>query len=230
MALQQRELDGIGLVTFQKRRANRSIRIHIHGGDIKVTMPHFVPYRQAEAFVKSRKDWINKNRGKVEILRLGSFVGKNHVVSIQPGKTIRTRITSSELVLTLPSDVSITNQDVQKKLKSAAERALKIESNDLLGSRLSDLAYEHGFEFTSVHYKKMKTRWGSCDQANNLIFNIYLIQLPWDIINYVIIHELAHTLHHNHSKDFWKVVENCLPDYKEKRKVIKKYQSLIVVL
>lgn len=229
MALQQRELDGIGLVTFQKRRANRSIRIHIHGNDIKVTMPYFVPYRQAEAFVKSRKDWISKNRGKVELLRLGSYVGKNHVVSIRPGETIRTRITNNELILTLPSNTQITNRDVQNKLKTAAERALKAESNDLLGLRINDLAFEHGFEFKSVHYKKMKTRWGSCDQANNLIFNIYLVQLPWDLIDYVIIHELAHTLHHNHSKDFWAIVENCLPDYKEKRKEIKQYQSLIVV-
>ncbi len=229
MAQQTRTVEGVGSVTFQKRRGSRSIRIHLHGNDVKVTMPYFVPYSQAERFVKDRSVWIKDHIKEPELLVAGAYIGKNHVIALNEGKALRTRVTKRELILTLPASNNVEDIEVQRRLKKAVERVLKQESQDLISARLNDLAFENHLNYKKVHFKKLKTRWGSCDHDNNLAFNIYLVQLPWDLIDYVIIHELSHTVHHDHSSSFWQTVEGCLPDYKAKRKKLKDYQSLILV-
>ncbi len=229
MAQQKREVEGVGLVTFQKRRGSKSIRIHLHGDEVKVTLPFFAPYLQAERFVKERRDWINAHTIQPQILTAGQYIGKNHVITVQAGSAVRTSVVKNELRLILPQDTSIDSQIVQSRLKKAAERVLKQESEELILPRVHDLALENDFSYSGLHFKKLKTRWGSCDQKNNLIFNIYLIQLPWNLIDYVIIHELSHTVHHNHSREFWAQVEKCVPDYKDRRKMLKGFGSNIVV-
>ena len=85
-------------------------------------------------------------------------------------------------------------------------------------------AYYH--QFTGGHYKKItirdqKTRWGSCSGTGNLSFNFRLMLAPPRVLDYVVVHELCHLTHMNHSKDFWNMVERILPDYKEQRKWLK---------
>lgn len=230
MALKQQHIDGIGLVTFQKRRGSRAIRIHVRGDEVKVTLPYFTPYKVAEHFTIKRREWITQNRQPTTVLAHGSYLGKQHTISVQDGSQLRTRVTAHKLLVTLPKGLSIEHTIVQRRLKTAAERVLKQEATDLITPRVSDLALEHQLPHGTISFKKLKTRWGSCDQHGNLIFNIYLIQLPWRLIDYVIAHELAHTKHHNHSQAFWHQVEACLPDYKQRRREMKQHQPQIMVL
>ena len=78
-----------------------------------------------------------------------------------------------------------------------------------------------------VSFRKAKTRWGSCSSINNISLNIGLCALPRTLSDYVIIHELAHIKHKNHSKDFWNLVSKHCPNYKEARKELKKYGSFV---
>ena len=71
-----------------------------------------------------------------------------------------------------------------------------------------------------VGFRKNRTRWGSCSGKNRLNFNTYLAKMHPDFVEYVVVHELAHIKHKNHSKDFWAEVEKYLPDYKERQKLI----------
>jgi len=73
---------------------------------------------------------------------------------------------------------------------------------------------------THVGYRKNKTRWGSCNGENRLSFNTNLAKMHPDFIEYVVVHELAHIRHKNHSKAFWAEVEKFLPDYKNRKKLI----------
>jgi predicted metal-dependent hydrolase len=68
----------------------------------------------------------------------------------------------------------------------------------------------------------LKSRWGSCSSKKNLNFNVKLICFREEIIEYVVVHEMSHLIHMNHSKDFWKLVERLLPDYDARRKELKK--------
>lgn len=72
-----------------------------------------------------------------------------------------------------------------------------------------------GRSYTKITFKKVAKRWGSCSSRGNIIFNYEAIKLPIDCVEYIVVHELAHLVHHDHSKDFWKLVEKYLPNYKE---------------
>ena len=78
-----------------------------------------------------------------------------------------------------------------------------------------------------VSFRKAKTRWGSCSDVNNISLNIALTALPQTLSDYIIIHELAHIKHKNHSKDFWNLVAQYYPDHKEARRRLKDYSTVI---
>jgi len=82
------------------------------------------------------------------------------------------------------------------------------------------LADEHGFVMTKVSVRLQKTRWGSCSTQGAISLNAKLLFLPVDVVNYVLIHELCHTVHHNHSADFWLLVQEHLPQAKALRRTL----------
>ena len=75
-----------------------------------------------------------------------------------------------------------------------------------------------GVSYGRITIREQKTRWGSCSCKGNLNFNWKLMLMPPEILDYVVVHELAHRKEMNHSRDFWKIVEQVLPDYQERRK------------
>lgn len=77
-------------------------------------------------------------------------------------------------------------------------------------------------DYKRITIKEQKTRWGSCSSKGNLNFNWKLVMMPEAIIDYVVVHELAHRKHMDHSSSFWKEVEKVLPDYRERRNWLKK--------
>ena len=76
-----------------------------------------------------------------------------------------------------------------------------------------------------VSFRFNKTRWGSCSAKNSIIFNYYLAKLPLDIIEYIVVHELAHIKHKNHQKEFWALVEEYIPDYKKRIKRLREIEK-----
>ena len=80
-----------------------------------------------------------------------------------------------------------------------------------LRNRLAALAAEHGYRYTSVTIRNQKTRWGSCSHRNAISLNIKLALLPAHYRDYVILHELVHTRHHNHAPAFWQELDRCVP-------------------
>jgi len=77
-----------------------------------------------------------------------------------------------------------------------------------------------------VGYRKAKTRWGSCSSSDRISFNYHLMKLPMSLIEYVVVHELAHIEHKNHSADFWGLVRKYLPDYKVLEGKMKVFEKL----
>lgn len=103
------------------------------------------------------------------------------------------------------------------------ERVCGMEkAREVIARRTAHFAEVMGVGYGRITIREQKTRWGSCSSAGNLNFNWKLILLPPEVLDYVVVHELAHRREMNHSENFWKIVEQVLPDYKECRKMLRK--------
>jgi len=227
------ELDEIGTVSVYKRRGTRSIRLGFDSkGEIKITMPTWIPYRAAVDFALQRIDWIRKHQPEpTRAYKHGDRIGKAHrlVFIADPAvSSTQVRLKSTEITVKYPSGVRAMDPKVQAAAERGAKKALLQEAERLLPQRLAALAEAHGFAYTSVTVKQLKTKWGSCDQRHNITLNYYLLQLPWNLIDYVLIHELVHTEHLNHSVEFWARFEESLPGAKKIRKELRTYKTSVI--
>lgn len=122
----------------------------------------------------------------------------------------------------------------QAMLKSQASdnataniEAMRSEAKATLPQRVALLAQAHGFSYTSVTIRPSKTRWGSCSGHNSISLSLYLMRVPQHLRDYVILHELCHTVHHNHSDQFWQLMDKVTQgNAKSLRKELRQYNTL----
>lgn len=226
------DISGIGPVRFVKSSRNKSIRLSVSSKGTRVSMPYWTPYAVAAAFVRQHRTWILQQTSaqQLPVLLEGHKIGKLHVLhfetvasSVQP----RTRATATKLVVQHHHDELPASELVQSRARTAAVRALRREAAVVLPERLSKLAKQHEVSYTDVVVKPLQRRWGSCDSHRVITLNIYLMQLSWQQIDYVICHELAHVRHMNHSEVFWAEVSRMLPDAKMIAKKVRHIQPML---
>lgn len=99
----------------------------------------------------------------------------------------------------------------------------------LLAQKTWQWAQKMEVTYGKITIRQQATRWGSCSARGNLNFNWKLVLVPEELLDYVVVHELAHRKEMNHSPGFWKIVEEQLPDYRERRKRLRDYETDIVV-
>ena len=232
MATQKIELAGVGPVTLVKSAQSRSLRLTVTASGIRVSMPRWTPFSAGKAFAEHHSDWIQRELAKRPTAQLeaGQRIGKLHYLrfeQILDGKPATSRVTGTEVVVRLGRGDHIEDASVQKRAHDAAARALKREAERLLPPRLQALAEKHGLSYTSISVKSLKRRWGSCDTHKNITFNLYLMDLSWEYIDYVIQHELTHTVHMNHGPEFWKLLTIINPRAKDISRQLKQRQPTV---
>lgn len=232
MATKTVEIPDIGTVTLYKRRGNRSLRLSVSAdGEIRVSLPSWVPYKAGEQFAKSKIEWImTHKRRPTSGLRHGQAVGKAHHLHFEPSAMatkISTRLQQNQIHITHPSAYEMFHPAVQKAAHGASIRALRKEAEALLPHRLRDLALQTGFQYKSVGVKQLKSRWGSCSAQQEITLNLFLMQLPWHLIDYVLLHELTHTKVMQHGAPFWRELERHVPRAKQLRKEIATHHPVL---
>ena len=141
------------------------------------------------------------------------FLGSTYLIEIIKGKENKVKISKKKLQV-----IFINN----KKIKNILEEWYKKKISDLIEKKLIIFSKKIGVNYQSFKIKKYKTRLGSCSSKADLSFNWKLVMMPEAVIDYVIIHELCHIIHFNHSKIFWNKVAEYCPEFNLQKKWIKK--------
>jgi predicted metal-dependent hydrolase len=220
-------LPNIGEVKLVRRRGAKSLRISLSGNnDIRVTLPYYVPYSTGVDFVMKKQAWISDKLHPIKSLADNDLIGKYHrlrFVNNASVTNIKTRLYKDELRVTLPPSEDSLSPSVQQIVKKAAIKALKQQSDQLLPAHLASLASKLGYNYNSVTTKQLKARWGSCSNQKDIVLNVFLMNLPWKLIDYVLIHELVHTKVLSHGPDFWEEMSKSLPGSKDLKRELKTY-------
>lgn len=232
MATKIIELAGVGQVTLVKRTQSRSLRLSVTATGVQVSMPRWTPFGAGQSFALANIDWIVRElaRQSRPALESGQRIGKMHYLRFEQvlgNQSTTSRVTATEIIIKLGRGELSTDAAVQKRARATAVRALKREAERLLPPRLQNLAVKHNRQYTGVGVKQLKRRWGSCDSHQAITLNLYLMELPWEYIDYVLLHELAHTVAMNHGPDFWRTLLAMEPRARSLSKQLKAHQPAI---
>ena len=157
-----------------------------------------------------------KQEELLELLYLGNTIAISQ--TINPNLKYETaKIEDNTLIVELKEPLDLNKKEIIR------EHIYKNYAPTLFLSRVEHFSKIMNLKPTKVSFRKAKTRWGSCSSSNNISLNIALTMLPQELSDYIIVHELAHIKHKNHSKDFWNCVERYYPNYKNARNALKQY-------
>ena len=219
------------LITRTKRK--KTISILIKDGNVEVKAPFNLMQKEIDSFILKKEKWIkNKILFQKSIKKLPKkkfingevfkLLGKDLILKININDTKKTYIKNDYICLDLKNNTKNKKEKIKKELelffRSFSERILKEKT--LIESKKMNLKVKE------IKVRSYKNRWGSCSSNGNISYNWKLIMAPERIINYVIIHELCHLIHFNHSRDYWREVSKKLPNYKENKEWLKSNQYL----
>jgi len=201
------------------RTRRKTTAIYIRDGFVEVRAPYKKPISEINKFVKLKEKWIADNLAKKNeqikqresfTLTYGDkvqFLGKLFPIKGKPGDMAGFDVLSFYMPPDLPpEDIMYFCKTTYRKL---AERYFVEKTFDLIDELEMDV------NPSAIKVTNARASWGSCTSGKNINFSWRLVMADEDVIDYVIVHELAHIIEPNHSKRFWAVVESYIPDYKE---------------
>lgn len=231
MAVKLYNLDDDITVSLYRRSGIKNINLKIdHEGLVKITMPYYMPYKIGIEYAKSHLTWIKTNIKPQSLILDNQLIGKAHHIKFVADSVITRpigRLTKQGAIVTFPQAQELSSPEVQLVARSLALRVLRSQAEALLPIRLNELSNKYTLPYKTVSIKKLKSRWGSCDKESNIVLNLYLMQLPWECIDYVITHELTHTIVFDHGPKFWDAMASYLPNTPILRKLMHNYRTAL---
>lgn len=207
-------------ILIRTKRRTMSLTIN-REGKLVVRAPENIELNDIFNFIKRKESWIRKKQSTVvNILEANQkiinfeqtlFLGKLYEVVYIKGLA---KICLQNNYLCLPSKIK------PEKAGNAIKKWLYNMCEEVILDRVDYFAELMGIEFSGISFISSRAKWGSCDSNYKLSFNFKMLMLPPKIIDYIIIHELAHVLELNHSSAFWEIVGSMLPTYKKQRETL----------
>lgn len=210
------------------RSSRKTLALNIdRDGRLIVRAPYRLSVEKIEQFIAEKADWIEKHIAAANL----RTEQKNERLNVPPKELpLFGRLCPvvnekpygyTDGVFYLPEGMTL--ESLVPYLHKLYTRIAK----ETLIPRVQTLSEQTGLMITAVKINSAKTRWGSCSAAKSVNLSHRLIAADPRLIDYVIIHELCHTVHMDHSHDFYRLVENILPDYKEREKGLKEVSRML---
>lgn len=190
-----------------------------------------VSQQRIEKLLLKKASWINRSRQKLENKKGRNpdfkttaalyFLGESYPIHLIQHDTKRTKLIFDET-----SFILYYHSYDEKNFQKHIDHFYKEEAKHRIPSFVDRWSEKMKLSYNTVSFRKTKRQWGSCSAKNDLSFNTMMMKLPLGIIEYIIVHELAHIKHKHHQKAFWHLVEAYLPTYKQHVKELKHYRTL----
>ena len=198
----------------------KTVSISVKNKSVVISVPEFLSNSRVLDIIESKADWIKKkieeDLKKPRFLKKKFKNGETFYFLGQPKKLLLVK-SRKNYVKTLTKYLVVNYKNNQQNLKKIITDWYLNEAQKYLSRRTLNISKKMGIKFTSINIKTFKRRLGSCDKKANLCYNWKIIMAKKSIIDYVIIHELSHIIHFNHSNSFWMYVEKFCPDYKKSK-------------
>ncbi|MGM0509220.1 MAG: M48 family metallopeptidase [Fusobacteriota bacterium] len=212
-----------------KRVKNINLRIKPNL-EIYVSAPKNINEKVVVNFIQDKKEWIYKSLKKIKDKKKSKleykngdklqYLGKSYKLYIKESNVNEMKLYKGKFIM------HVKNKNDIKLKENLYCSWLRIKSKIIFKNILEKMyknIRKFGVKYPKMTIRKMKTRWGSCSVNKQKInLNLHLIKAPKSTIEYVILHELVHFLHNNHSEKFYKCIEKIMPRYKQEEKILKK--------
>jgi predicted metal-dependent hydrolase len=198
-------------------------------GSLIVRAPLRDSNESIQEFVEKNVQWIKKKQA--EALATVPLAPKQYIAGemfMYLGNAYPLEIVKEQKKSLLLDDRFKLAQFAQSDAASVFEHWYRVQARQILYERVAFYSRQHDFQYRKIGITSARTRWGSCSGNGSLNFSWRLIMAPVEVVDYVVVHELVHTIFHNHSTRFWNRVERIVPDYKERRKWLKKNGQLML--
>ncbi len=220
----------------RSKKRRRTIAIHVSQKGIEVKVPYATKLKHIIELVQERFEWIQGQLSKFSAVKeqaatpwysLGClfYLGESYPVRIETFPFAKKKgecvLSERDMVLTIAQE--LTTLERTKVIKKTLETWYREKADEVLRERTQHFAQLMQVTPKEIMIKTQKSRWGSCDSHNNIRYNWKIIMAAPELLDYLVVHELAHIRVKNHSKKFWEVVAQILPDHKARRKALHEF-------
>jgi len=211
----EKTIDGkeLGHIIVRKNLRAKHYSLRVFDGQLIATIPKGGTEREMLSFIDSKRerllDMLAKSP-KCPVLNEDCHM-QTYTFELHIFRTQRTNfyisLKEGKLHIACPYEIDFNDEQVQQQLWAILTKVLRGEAARILPPRVKKLAALHDFDYKSVTVRKSGTRWGSCNSKKQINLSISLMFLPEYLIDYVLLHELCHTVEMNHSERFWALMD-----------------------
>lgn len=226
--------------SFKRSHRARRLRMQINEeGKLMIIAPLSISLEKIEHFISGNGEWIEKHIQKAKEkhqkiiphrYQTGDvfwLLGEACQLIVKTSSKKRSKVQWQKNQLCVSIDKNTAESAQGGAVKKSLAIFFKKKADEVIRDRLEYLNEAYGFKYNWVTLRDQKSRWGSCSKKGNLNFNWRLIMAPIEIIDYVVVHELCHLRHLNHSHQFWSMVAESIHDHKARRRWLKEKGYLL---
>ena len=211
------------------RSHRASIVMHMSpNGELVIKVPHLVPKFIIDRFISEKSEWIQKTRlrlAKIKPVKREYIEGEQFYYLGKPYELLF----NNDSKISLHAEKLHFPKAIAFRVKKEIDSWYLTQAKDLISQRVKDLSQRMGADYKSIFFSDTRSKWGTCFEDNSLQFSWRLIMAPLPVIDYVVIHELTHTKHKNHSSTFWSQVRLFTPAYRQHRKWLEDHMGIFAM-
>jgi len=226
--IQPEYIQSNGFVAEVKRtKRKKTASIKVDDGAVFVIVPFELAETKIDKLLHEKNRWIKE---KINLHRKAqavsdkqyvsgesfTYLGRNYRLKVSKGNYSPAKLSNGRFIITLRQ-----GSDNPELIKDSLTYWYKHHAEIKLIEKAKRYAKIIGVEYKSIGIKSYKSRWGSCTSEGQIDFNWKIIMAPNSVVDYVVVHELCHLIHHDHSPKFWKEVEKVMPNYGECKEWLK---------